>query len=64
LRIEIKVFKNIRRKVMRQHAKDDHLFVFRQIDNHFSHISRRPFTKHFTERGEIPRLDHAPDFRF
>ena len=49
---------------VRQDPKDDHLFVFRQIENHFGHISRRPFTKHFTQRREIARLDHAPDFRF
>jgi len=64
LRVEIEVFKNIRRQIVRQHAKDDHLFVFRQIEDHFSHIGRRPFPKHFTERREVPRFDHTSDFRF
>ena len=62
--LDPEVFKNIRCQIVRQHPKDDHLFVFRQIENHFGHISRRPFAKHFTERREITRVDHAPDFRF
>jgi hypothetical protein len=58
------VFENVSRQIMWQHAKDDYLFVFRQIQNHFGDIGRRPFTKHFSKRGKIPRFDHAPDFRF
>ena len=62
--LDADVFKNIRCQIVRQHPKDDDLFVFRQIQNHFGDISGWPFAKHFTERGEIPRFDHAPDFRF
>ena len=64
LRVKVGVFKNIRCQRVRQDPKDDHLFVFRQIENYFGDISRRPFTKHFTQRREVAGLDHAPDFRF
>ena len=64
LRLDIEIFENIRRERVRQDAKDDHLFVFRQIEDDFGHIGWRPFAKEFAQRPEIPGVDHAPDFWF
>ena len=44
------IFKNVRRQRMRQDAKDDHLFIFRHIEDDFRNIGRRPFAKHFAQR--------------
>ena len=64
LRLEIEIFENIRREPRWQDAKDDHLFVFRQIEDDFGDIGGWPFTKEFTQRAEIAGLDHAPDLWF
>jgi hypothetical protein len=63
LGLDIEVFENIRRQRMRQNAKDDHLLVFRHIENHFGHICRRPFAKHLAQRAEIAGVNQALDFR-
>ena len=62
--LDADVFKNVRRQIVRQHAKDDHLFVFRHIENYLSDVSRRQFAKHFAERREITGFNQAPDFGF
>ncbi len=64
LRINIEIFENVRSQCMRQDAKDDDLFVFRQIENYLGDIGWRPFAKDFSQRGEVTRVDHAPDFGF
>ena len=64
LRVDIEIFKDIRRQCMRQDAKDNHLFVFWQIQNHFGDIGGWPFAKHLTQRREITGVDHAPDLGF
>ena len=63
LRIDIEIFKNIRRQIMRQHAEDDHLIVLLHIENHLRHVRRRPFRKQFAQAHEIARIDQALDFR-
>ena len=45
LRVKIKIFENIGRQRVRQNAKDDYLFVVRQIKDDFGDIGRRPLTK-------------------
>ena len=64
LRIEIEIFKNIRRQVMWENPKNDDLFVFRHIEDHFGDIGGWPFTKQLAQRREIAGLDHAPDLGF
>ena len=64
LRLDIEIFENIRRQRVRQDAKNDHLFVFRHVEDHLGHIGRRPFAKHLAQRAEIARVDQALDFRF
>ena len=62
LRIQIEIFKNVRRQRMRQDAKDDDLFISWHVENHFGHVRGRPFGKQLAQRGEIPRVDQALDF--
>ena len=61
LLLDADVFKNIRRQCCRQHPEDNHLLVFRKIENHVGDIGRRPIGKQFAQRPEIARVDHALD---
>jgi hypothetical protein len=45
LRLDVEIFKNVRRQRVRQDPEDDDLLVFRQIENDFGDIGRRPFAK-------------------
>ena len=63
LRIQIEIFKNVRRQRMRQDAKDDHLFISRHVENHFGHVRGGPLAKQLAQRAEIARVDQALDFR-
>ena len=58
------VFKNIRCQIVRQHPKDDHLFIFRHIEDYLGDIGRREFVENFAERREVTGVDQAPDFGF
>ena len=58
LRVDVEVFKNIRRQIMRQDAEDDDLFVFRQVEDDFGDIRRRPVAKELrATRAKFARLD-------
>ena len=57
LRVEIEIFKNVRRQRVRQNSKDDYLFVFRHIENHFGDVGRWPLAKHFAQCPEIAGID-------
>ena len=63
MRIHIEVFENVRRQRRRQNPEDDDTIVFRQIENDFGHIRRRPLPKNFTQTREIARLNQAANFR-
>ena len=58
------VFENLRCERRWEDAKDDHLFIFRHIEDYLGDIGRRPFAEKFTERPEIPGFDQALDFGF
>ena len=63
LRLDLEVFENVGREIMRQDAEDDDLFLLRQIEDDFRDIRRRPFRKQLAQRGEISRVDQASNFR-
>ena len=62
LRIQIEIFKNVRRQRMRQDAKDDHLFISWHVENHFGHVHWGPFGKQLAQGAKIARVDQALDF--
>ena len=62
--LDPEVFKNIRRERGWQDAKDDHLFIFRHVEDYLGDIGRRPFAENFAERREVTGVDQAPDFGF
>ena len=45
-------------------AKDDHLFIFRHVEDYLGDIGRRPFAENFAERREVTGVDQALDFGF
>ncbi len=63
LRFDLEVFEDVGREVMRQQAEDDDLFFLGKIGDDFRDIGRRPFRKHLAQRGEVPRVDQASNFR-
>ena len=64
LRLNVDIFKDVRRQRRRQDAEEDDLIVFVHVEDHFRDIGRGPFAKHLAQRGEIARVDQALDFGY
>ena len=63
LRIDIEIFENVGRELVRQDAEDDDVIVLLHVEDHLRDIGGRPVGKQLAQRAEIARVDHAFDFR-
>ena len=63
LRLEIEIFEDVGGERVWQNAKNDDPLVLRKIEDDLGHVGRGHLGKELAQRGEIPRVDHALDFR-